>query len=122
MNGALESAVRRRRRRLSFAPHEADDESSHALRQAIGYLGLLLPLLVWFLAGWRSVNGFPGRRPLDSISEYYHSGAVAVLTGALTVLAIFLWTYRGFDNRAGRYDRALGKVASLAALGVSLIP
>jgi hypothetical protein len=111
-----------RSRRWYLAPQPGDDASSHALRQAIGYIGFFLPIFLWILAGWRSVEGSPGWHTLDSISEYYYSGAVSLLTGALSVLAIFLWTYRGFENRRGRLDRILGKVAAVAALGVSFFP
>ncbi|HUM11901.1 MAG TPA: hypothetical protein VLT82_13200 [Myxococcaceae bacterium] len=105
-----------------FAPRRPDDRSSHAQRQAIGYLGLLLPVLLGLFAWWRSVGDFPGWRPLDSVSEYYHSGAVAILTGVLAALAVFLLTYRGYENDGQRLDRRTGKVAGCAALGVSLFP
>ena len=105
-----------------FAPQRADDLSSHLLRQAMGYLGLLLPLLVYLVAGWRSSQGFPGWRPLDSVSEYYHSGSVAILTGVLWAVGAFLFTYRGYDNPSRRWDLITGKVASVAALCVALFP
>ena len=122
MDAIRPAARRERSRRWYLAPQPGDDASSHALRQAIGYIGLFLPISLWILAGWRSVKGYPGWRTLDSISEYYHSGAVALLTGALAVLAIFLCTYQGFRNRQGLLDRILGKVAAVAALGVSFFP
>ncbi len=105
-----------------FAPQRADDLSSHALRQAIGYVGVLLPVLLWLVARWRTEEGFPRWRPLDSISEYYHSGAVAILTGALAALAVFLFTYRGYQNAGKRWDQLTGKIACFAALGVSFFP
>jgi hypothetical protein len=105
-----------------FAPQPADDLSSHLLRQALGYLGFFLPLLVYVVARWRPVGGSPTRAPLDSISEYYYSGAVAVLTGTLWAMAAFLFTYRGFDNPSRRWDLIIGKVASIAALSISLFP
>ena len=122
MDGTRPAVKRERSRHWYLAPQPGDDASSHALRQAIGYIGLFLPISLWILAGWRSVKGYPGWRTLDSISEYYHSGAVALLTGALAVLAIFLCTYQGFRNRQGLLDRILGKLAALAALGVSFFP
>lgn len=122
MDATRPAAKRERSRRWYLAPQPGDDASSHALRQAIGYIGFFLPIFLWILAGWRSVKGYPGWRTLDSISEYYHSGAVALLTGALAILAIFLWTYRGFRNRKGLFDRILGKVAAASALGVSFFP
>ena len=81
-----------------FAPQRADDLSSHLLRQALGYLGVFLPLLVYGVAGLRSTEGSPGWAPLDSISEYYYSGSVAVFTGVLWAIGAFLFTYRGYDN------------------------
>jgi hypothetical protein len=105
-----------------FAPQPADDLSSHLLRQALGYLGLLLPMLVYVVALRRPIGGSPSWAPLDSISEYYYSGAVAVLTGTLWAMAAFLFTYRGFDNPSRRWDLRVGKVASIAALSISLFP
>jgi len=105
-----------------FAPQPADDLSSHLLRQALGCLGFFLPVLVYLVARWRPVGGPPGLSPLDSISEYYYSGAVAVLVGALWAMAAFLFTYRGFGDRPPQWDRIIGKVASIAALNVSLFP
>lgn len=105
-----------------FAPQPADDLSSHLLRQALGYLGFWLPALVYVVARWRPVGESPGWTPLDSISEYYYSGSIAVLVGALWAMAAFLFTYRGFDNPSHRWDLIIGKVASIAALGVSLFP
>ena len=105
-----------------FAPQPADDLSSHLLRQALGYLGFWLPVLVYLVAHWRPVTGSPRWAPLDSISEYYYSGSVAVLTGTLWAMAAFLFTYRGFDNPSRQWDLIIGKVASTAALSISLFP
>ena len=122
MDSTRPAPRRERSRRWFLAPQPGDDASSHALRQVIGYIGFFLPIVLWVLAAWRSVKGFPGWQTLDSISEYYYSGAVSLLTGALAVLAVFLFTYRGFRNREGSLDRILGKVAGVAALGVSFFP
>ena len=100
-----------------FAPEAEDDLSSHAYRQAIGWLGVLLPWLLLPLARWRAVGVFPDWQPLDSISQYYYSGATALLTGALAALAIFFLTDRGFANESKWADQTLGKIAGLAALG-----
>jgi len=103
-----------------FTPRRIDDRSSDAERQAIGYLGLFLPVLLVSVAAWRATDAAPGWPPLDSISEYYHSGAVAILTGVLAILALFLATYRGF--RGGVLDVRAGRIAAFAALGVSVFP
>ncbi len=106
---------------LFVTPNE-DDLSSHSQRQAIGYLGLLLPFLLWLVSGWRSTRGSPGWDPLDSISEYYHSGAVAIFAGVLAALAVFLFTYQGYKNDGKRLDQLAGKIACFAALGVAFFP
>lgn len=105
-----------------FAPQKADDLSSHLLRQAMGYLALFLPGLLCVVSGWRSRDGVPGWGFLDSVSEYYYSGSVAVLTGVLWAVAAFLFTYRGYDNPSRRRDVRTGKLASVGALGVAMFP
>ncbi len=105
-----------------FVPPNEDDLSSHSQRQAIGYVGFFLPVLLWLVSGWRSTHGSPGWKPLDSISEYYYSGAVAIFAGALAALAVFLFTYQGYRNDRQRLDQLAGKIASLAALGVAFFP
>jgi len=111
-----------RSRHWYTAPQPEDDASSHRLRLAIGVIGVTLPLLLWLVARWRSVQGEPGWRFLDSISAYFYSGAGPLFVGALAVLALFLWTYKGFLNDKGRLDRRVAKVASVAAFLVSFFP
>jgi hypothetical protein len=105
-----------------FAPPKIDDLSSHLHRQLIGYLGLTLPLLLWLLAGWRPTLGLRRWQVLDSISAYYYTGAVAAFVGVLVALAVFFFTYRGYDNRHHRRDRIAAVVAAIAAIGVAFFP
>lgn len=105
-----------------FAPQSANDLSSQLLRQALGYLGLLLPALVYVVARWRNVEGTQGWAPLDSISEYYYSGSATILTGTLWAMGAFLFTYQGYENESRPWDLRTGKVASVAALSISLFP
>ena len=56
------------------------------------------------------------------MSEYYYSGAVAILTGVLWAVAAFLFTYRGYDNPRRRWDVCTGRLASAGALGVAMFP
>lgn len=96
------------------------DLSTRAHRQLIGYLGLLLPGLLYLLAGLRPTEELPTWRVLASVSAYYWTGAVAVFVGVLVGLALFLFTYRGYaDSRA---DRVLGRFAALCAACVALFP
>lgn len=101
---------------------EADDRSDNAHRQLIGYIGLALPLILWVIAGWRPTGLSARWRPMDSISAYYYSGAVAAFVGLLVALALFLITYRGFDNKYGWVDRLAARIAGCAALLVAFFP
>ena len=107
-----------RRRPTSFG--EPMDLSSDAHRQLIGYLGLLLPVLLYVLAGSRPSAPMPAWVLLGSVSAYYYSGAVGVFVGILFGLALFLLTYRGYSNSVA--DRALGRFAAVCALCVALFP
>jgi len=105
-----------------FATREWDDLSSHLHRQFIGYLGLMLPLVLWIIAGWRATAGLQRWELLSSVSAYYYTGAVAAFVGILVALAAFLVTYRGYDNEYKRSDRIAAIIASVAAIGVAFFP
>lgn len=100
---------------------EKDDRSTHAHRQLIGYCGLLLPLLVWLVAGWRPMPNTGQWSPLESISGYYYSGAVAVYIGVISALAFFLFSYRGY-SKSQWPDIILSDIAAIAAVCVVLFP
>jgi hypothetical protein len=101
-------------------PARPDDLSGDAHRQLIGWIGLLLPALLVAIAIER--DGLERWRSLDSISAYYYTGAVAAFVGMLVALALFLLTYRGFDNPFQKADRAVAITAGIAALGVAFFP
>lgn len=103
-------------------PTHADDRSTHLHRQLVGWSGLLLAPLLWLLAGLRPVPTTPTWSTLDSISCYYHSGGVAAFVGIICALSGFLLTYRGYGNTRQWLDLIAAWVASLAALGVVLLP
>jgi hypothetical protein len=111
-------------RDISGSPPQADerrdDLSSHAHRQLIGYIGLVLPALLVAVAIWR--DGFERWLSLESISAYYYTGAVAAFVGMLVALALFLFTYRGYGNEHHRADRLAAVIAGAAALGVAFFP
>ena len=56
------------------------------------------------------------------MSAYYYTGAVTAFVGLLVALALFLLTYRGYDNRLGWADRTAAVIAGIAALGVAGFP
>jgi len=101
-------------------PARPDDLSGDAHRRLIGWIGLLLPALLVVIAIHR--DGLARWRSLESISAYYYTGALAAFVGMLVALALFLFTYRGFDNPHHKADRAVAIVAGLAALAVAFFP
>jgi hypothetical protein len=105
-----------------FPATEPDDRSSHAHRQLIGALGLVMPLLLWVIAAWRPLPLVPRWTPLDSVSAYYHTGAVVAFVGVVIALAVFLFTYRGYENASGRRDRVMAAIAGTAAVLVAFFP
>jgi len=102
------------------AKPDDDDLSGDAHRRLIGWIGLVLPALLVVIAIDR--DGLARWRSLESISAYYYTGAVAAFVGMLVALALFLFTYRGFDNDYHKADRAVAIVAGLAALAVAFFP
>src|SRR5436190_13722922 len=98
----------------------AESLSQQAHRRLIGILGLLLPLLLFIFAGLRHTVGLPAWTPLNSISAYYYTGAVAIFVGVLFALALFLSTYPGYKGVIA--DRLLGLVGGTAGILVALFP
>lgn len=83
------------------------------LRQAVGYLGILLPFVL--AAGdWLIFRG--GLQ--QSVSNYYYTGMRGVLVGGLCVIGAFLLAYHGYD----RWDGLFTNAAGIGAVGVALFP
>lgn len=94
---------------------------SDAHRRLLGWIGLLLPGLLISLLIFR--DGWTRWYSLDSISAYYYTGAVAAFVGMLVSMALFLFTYRGYEGRPyHQVDRLVGIIAAVAALGVAAFP
>lgn len=95
--------------------HNAADAvlSYLALRRAVGYFGLVLPVAVLVLG-----IAQPPHRFLGSISAYYYVPyAGDVFVGVLWVIGVFLWFYDYRDP-----DKWLTSAAGTFAIGVALFP
>jgi hypothetical protein len=109
------------RRGLGEVPGDVpQDLSQQAHRRLIGVLGLLLPVLLYAVAGLRPTDGLPRWRLLPSVSAYYYTGAVGIFVGVLFALSLFLFTYQGYKGVLA--DRLVGWLGGTAALGVALFP
>ncbi len=97
--------------------------SYHKIRLAVGIIGMLLPLSLWFLNTIINESGIlhnpfwitfsdgydPGDNLKDSISHFYYSTVGELFTGALCAVSLFLFCYRGYDRPAyGKYHKIPG--------------
>jgi heme/copper-type cytochrome/quinol oxidase subunit 4 len=85
-----------------------------ALRKAVGWIGILLPVVL----SLGSVILFGEGSLRKNISLYYYSGMRDVLVGALCSIALFLFFYKGYD----RWDNIAADLAALFALGIAFFP
>ncbi|WP_152975512.1 hypothetical protein [Lacinutrix himadriensis] len=88
--------------------------SYNLLRQLIGLLGIILPILLivgaFYYGNCEIVQ--------SSISDYYHTKMRNILVGVLCAVAFFMFTYKGYDIR----DSIAGNLACVFALGVAFFP
>ncbi|HEX4703553.1 MAG TPA: DUF998 domain-containing protein [Pseudonocardiaceae bacterium] len=83
------------------------------LRRAVGYIGVLLPVVL--IVGKQLIDG---GALASSISGYYYSDMRGVFVGSMSAFGVFLLSYRGYS----RLDDMAGNVAAVAAIGVALFP
>ena len=81
---------------------------------------MLLPLLIYSMAGVLPTSGLPRWAVLDSVSAYYYTGGISVFVGVLFALALFLLTYPGYREESA--DRVVGRIGGIAAIVVGLFP
>ena len=83
------------------------------LRKAVGYIGLLMPILV--RVGAYYFEQIPSN---TSISAYYYTSMRDVFVGALAAIGVFLFCYRGPDTQ----DNVLTNIAGACAVAIGLLP
>lgn len=93
-------------------------QSFYRVRQALGLLGLLLPVLL-IAGGLLSLGGVE-----PSISDYYHTLLRDIFVGTLAAIGVFLIAYPGHGRQDGEWlsDDRLTTLAGIAALGVAFFP
>ncbi len=110
------------------------------IRKAIGWMGMLLPLVLLF--GNYAINKFnllnnpfflnatcgaykPTNSFKFSVSHYYYSTVGELFTGVLCAVALFMFCYKGHALREGEKglsDNATTNLAGFFALGVVIFP
>lgn len=91
------------------------------IRRLIGVLGIILPVILvlgmWILGEEEVFQG--------SISKYYHTRMGDFFVGIMCMVALFLYSYKGFIDEKEKYkykDNILGNIACVLALLVAFCP
>jgi len=89
-----------------------------AVRQALGALGVALPLLL--IAGAILFSQGLER----SISDFYYTQMSDLFVGIMCAIGVFLFVYKGYNKQQEEWlsDRLVARVAGAAAICVALIP
>ena len=83
------------------------------LRQTVGWIGTLLPVVLLVGAAISSTASRP-----DSMSGYYYTDMRNIFVGALCALGVFLVAYDGYDD----VDRWITSIAGFGAIAVAFCP
>jgi len=97
---------------------ESDNElviSFLALRNLIGISGMLLPIVLTLF----TPKGEQDKVMEHSISEYYYTKNGDLFVVLLSVIGVFLLTYKGYDRF---WERTLTLVAGFCGIGVAFFP
>lgn len=89
-------------------------EKQSTLRWLVGSLGMLLPILLWLILYF----GNSLQTPLDSISHYFYTRASSIFIIIVSLLAIFLLVYKGYEL----IDFILSTIAGICALLLLYFP
>ncbi|MEJ7627301.1 MAG: hypothetical protein WKF35_10590 [Ferruginibacter sp.] len=84
------------------------------LRKLIGICGILLPFALAIAP--ERVTGYYGLEA--SISDYYYTSRGDFLVVLLSILGIFLFTYKGYEFK----EKLLTRIAALCAFGIAFVP
>jgi hypothetical protein len=84
------------------------------IRKSVGIIGIALPIVLTFGVKWLSNCG----TIQNSISDYYYTKMGHYMTGTLCAVALFMFTYKGYEKR----DLWAAKLAAIFALGVAFFP
>jgi hypothetical protein len=85
-----------------------------SLRNAIGWIGILLPFV---LMGGMFLF-FDGKIIQKTISQYYHTGMRDVFVGSICAIALFLFFYKGYN----KWENRVATLAGFIAIGIAWSP
>ena len=85
-----------------------------ALRNAIGWIGILLPFVL--MGGLFLI--FNEKVIQKTISQYYHTGMRDVFVGSICAIALFLFFYKGYN----KWEDRTATLAGFFAIGIAWFP
>jgi hypothetical protein len=85
-----------------------------SLRNAIGWIGILLPFVL--MGGMFLI--FNGKVIQKTISQYYHTGMRDVFVGSICAIALFLFFYKGYN----KWENRSATLAGFFAIGIAWFP
>lgn len=84
--------------------------SQYRLRKTIGFLGIALPFIIFFV----------NQKLLSSISHYYYTSASIFFIGILFTFGLVLITYKGYSYNKGKNEKISDDLITTLA-GVSIL-
>ncbi|PCH96741.1 MAG: hypothetical protein COB84_04505 [Rhodobacteraceae bacterium] len=103
--------------------------SLYHVRQALGYLGLALPVILIFggvLMQGQICSGTLAEPNTicPSISDTFHSPLREIFVGTMCAIGVFLFAYKGYEKQQGEFlsDAMLARIAGASAILVALFP
>ncbi|WP_299303074.1 hypothetical protein [uncultured Litoreibacter sp.] len=93
-------------------------KSFYRVRQALGWLGFMLPVLLM-------VSGMLARTGVEpSISDFFHTVSRDIFVGIMFSIGTFLIVYEGYDRQPDETiaDNWLATIAGISVFGVALFP
>lgn len=94
--------------------------SYKALRKAIGWIGILIPVVLI----WGSYQFSECRQVQPSISHYYYTNVRELFVGAISGVALFLFCYKGcsrLDSRCANFAGFFGLIVALFPTDITCI-
>ena len=98
----LLTAIAAHSRSSYYTRDRAYTHSYRAIRLAVGFLGIALPITFFFVEGFLLRGGVHVR---GSLSAYYHSPVQDIFVGALSVIGVLLMTYMAGETKTYEFEK-----------------
>ncbi|QLG10664.1 hypothetical protein HLB42_07690 [Deinococcus sp. D7000] len=90
------------------------DLSYLGLRATIGFVGVLMPIVVWFIGWLYSLDP----RIYDTVSAHYYSQARDIFVGSMALIGMLIYFYQSPDKA----DIFVAKITGVAGILIGIMP